>query len=588
MTHTALPAPTLPGLDPASRAAATQFDSRLHAAGARLTAGLSPISLSLAYLDWALHLATQPAQASRLGTAALQGWVTWWQESLNQCASCAEDTRFAHPGWQQWPWAPVVNAYHGAEHWWTDASQLRGMSPHHQEMTRFFARQTLDMLCPATLLPLANPEVLERTRERLGANLVDGTVNAMDDWRLQHGLPALRPAQREFVPGVNVAITPGRVVFRNHLVELIQYSPSTSTVQREPIFIVPSWIMKYYILDLSPANSMVKWLVGQGHTVFILSWRNPDESDAALALADYLQQGVFEPLAAIAHLLPDTPVHAAGYCLGGTLLSIAAAALARPGAIAQAADLPALATVTLLATETDFAEPGEMGVLIDESQVTLLEDMMAERGFLTGPQMAGSFAYLHSREMVWSAKLRELWLGEPNQPNDLMAWNADVTRMPAAMHSEYLRRCYLRNELAEDRFPVEGRAVALSDLRQPLFVVCTEKDHVAPWKSVYKIHRLADTEITCVLTSGGHNAGIVSEPGHPHRHYALLKRKANGAWLEPEQWQAQAPRHEGSWWTAWQAWLVAHSSGTVPARDPVVDDRLGRAPGLNVHTRHQD
>jgi polyhydroxyalkanoate synthase len=588
---TALPTPGLnapPSADAQSRAAATQFDSRLHAELAKVSGGLSPISLTLAAMDWALHLATQPGQATRLATQATQGLLSWWADSLTDCTECAEDARFAHPGWRQWPWSPLVNAYHGAEHWWTDASQLRGMSPHHQEMTRFFAKQALDMLCPAYLAPLANPEVLERTREQRGANLIQGTVNAMDDWRQQHGLPALQVATREFVPGVHVAVTPGRVVHRNHLVELIQYTPTTEGVQREPIFIVPSWIMKYYILDLSPANSMVKWLVGQGHTVFILSWRNPDESDALLGMADYLEQGVFDPLAAIARLIPDTPVHTCGYCLGGTLLSVAAAALARPGQIERAELLPRIATVSLLATETDFTEPGEMGVLIDESQVTLLEDMMAERGFLTGPQMAGSFAFLHSRELVWSARLREFWLGEPNQPNDLMAWNADVTRMPAVMHSEYLRRCYLRNEIAEDRFPVEGRAVALSDLHQPMFVVSTEKDHVAPWKSVYKIHRLCDNEIVYVLANGGHNAGIVSEPGHPRRHYAMAIREVNGAWVEPDAWAAQAPRHEGSWWTAWQGWLVAHSSGTVPARQPRVDDTLGAAPGLNVQMRYRD
>jgi len=378
-------------------------------------------------------------------------------------------------------------------------------------------------------------------------------------------------------------------VHRNHLSELIQYTPTTAKVQAEPIFIVPSWIMKYYILDLSPHNSFVKWLTDQGHTVFILSWRNPDEADALLGMDDYLALGVFDNLAAIAQRVPKQPVHACGYCLGGTLLSIGAAALARPGRITGAELLPELKTVSLLAAETDFTEPGEMGVLIDESQVTMLEDMMAERGYLTGPQMAGSFAYLHSRDQVWSRRIKELYMGEPTSPNDLMAWNADVTRMPAAMHSEYLRRCYLRNELAEGRFPVEDRPVALADIREPMFVVGTEKDHVSPWKSVYKIHRLADTEITFVLTSGGHNAGIVSEPGHPHRHYAVHTREADGPWLAPEDWVAVAEAHEGSWWEAWHAWLLAHGSGkTVPARQPVEDATLGAAPGTYVHQRYAD
>jgi polyhydroxyalkanoate synthase len=570
----------------AQREAAERFDSHLHALVARHWGGLSPISLALAWVDWSLHLATQPAQVARLAMTAQQRTVEAGLRLLEGTAPASDDPRFAAPAWSTWPWPVLTEAYRAAEDWWQDATTLRGMTPHHRDMTRFFARQWLDLLSPVNA-GLANPEVLQRTGDRLGGNLVDGTLNALDHWREQQGLARLRPLPRPYAPGVDVAVTPGKVVHRNHLVELIQYAPATPTVHAEPVFIVPSWIMKYYILDLSPANSMVRWLVEQGHTVFILSWRNPDEGDALLGLEDYLELGIFDSLAAIARRVPGEAVHACGYCLGGTLLSLAAAALARPSRIARAEMLAPLASVSLLAAETDFTEPGEMGVLIDESQVTLLEDLMAERGFLTGPQMAGSFAYLHSRELVWSQRTRELWLGEESDPNDLMAWNADTTRMPAVMHSEYLRRCYLRNEIAEGRFPVEGRPVALSDIHWPMFVVGTEKDHVSPWKSVYKIQRLADTEITFVLTNGGHNAGIVSEPGHANRHYAIATRPADGAWQDPEAWAAAAPRVEGSWWTAWHGWLVARGSRRrVPPRVP--DATLADAPGANVHVRYRD
>lgn len=579
-----------------SHAAAAAFDRALHARMAPLWGGLSPISLALATLDWGLHLAAQPAQTLQLAMQAGQAATRWWTDNLTQhdlngdaaAAGRVEDLRFSNPAWQHWPYAPVVRAYLGAEQWWRQASTLRGMAPHHQEMTRVFARQWLDMLSPANA-GLANPEVLQRTLASGGSNLAQGLGHAVDEWRVRHGLAPLSKPERPYQPGVDVAITLGQVVHRNALVELIQYAPATPTVQAEPVFIVPSWIMKYYILDLSPENSMVKWLVDQGHTVFILSWRNPDEGDALLAMEDYLQLGILDSLAAIARLVPDEAVHAAGYCLGGTLLAIAAAALARPDAVANAELLPRLASVSLLAAETDFSEPGEMGVLIDESQVALLEDMMAERGFLTGPQMAGSFQFLHSRELIWSAKLREVWLGERLRPNDLMAWNADVTRMPAAMHSEYLRRCYLRNELAESRYPVEGRPVALADIRQPIFLVGTEKDHVSPWKSVYKLHRLSDTALTFVLTNGGHNAGIVSEPGHAGRHYAMRTKPADGAWVPPEDWAAGATRHEGSWWTAWHDWLRAHGSGRqVPGRAIDAADALCAAPGENVLVRYSD
>lgn len=577
-----------PGPEARARQAATAFDSRFHALMARGTAGLSPVALSLAYVDWALHLATQPAQAARLALSAQQSaWLTL-AENLGHAAPATRDPRYADSAWQVAPWPALVNSFHAAEQWWNDATALRGMSTHHQEMTRFFARQWLDMLSPANW-GLANPEVAHRTQERLGANLVAGASHALDNWRMRQGLSPMQPTEPRYLPGQDVAITPGKVVHRNHLVELIQYSPATEQVQAEPVLIVPSWIMKYYILDLSPHNAMVRWLVSQGHTVFILSWRNPDEGDALLDLADYLALGVFDSLAAIGRLCPGEAVHACGYCLGGTLLSIAAAALSRPGQVAGVEQLPALRSVSLLAAETDFTEPGEMGVLIDEGQVALLEDMMAERGFLSGRQMAGSFAYLHSRELVWSQALRELWLGEPNVPNDLMAWNADSTRMPAAMHSEYLRRCYLRNEIAEGRFPVEGQPVSLGDLRVPVFVVGTEKDHVSPWKSVYKIHRLVDSELTFVLANGGHNAGIVSEPGHARRHYALRVRPAHGPWVDADAWAEGATRHEGSWWLAWHDWLRAQGSGRqVPARviDPA--DALCDAPGTYVHQRWND
>jgi len=578
--------------DTRQREAAAALDGVLHAAVAPLTGGLSPISLLLAHADWALHLVTQPAQSLRLAMDAQRSLLDIWTGSPDSFqpppSQSSEDLRFSHPGWQQWPYASWVQAYRAAEAWWKDATALRGMTAHHQELARVFARQWLDTLSPANFV-LSNPEVLQRSAERWGGNFIDGAAIAMDEWRLRKGLPPLHPAEHAYQPGIDLAVTPGKVVHRNALVELIQYTAQTPKAHAEPVFIVPSWIMKYYVLDLSPYNSMVRWLVEQGHTVFIVSWRNPDEGDALLAMDDYLELGVFDPLAAIARLLPHTRVHACGYCLGGTLLAIGAAALARPQRIERAELLAPLASLSLLAAETDFSEPGEMGVLIDESQVAMLEDQMAERGFLTGRQMAASFQFLHSRELVWSALTRERLLGERLRPNDLMAWNADVTRMPAAMHSEYLRRCYLRNEVAEGMYPVEGRPVSLADMRQPIFAVGTEKDHVSPWRSVYKLHRLTHTELTFVLTNGGHNAGIVSEPGHPNRHFAMHTRQPDDPVRDADSWQEQARRHEGSWWPAWHAWLLQRGSGApVPARRIDAGASLGDAPGQYVLQRYND
>ena len=592
MTATSLAPDAVTTLLPQDPALA--FDRHWHAAWARLGGGLSPISLGLAFADWAWHLASAPATAAQLLTRAQSTAM----EALlppnaagvlpdNGKTNGNGDARFADPAWHQPPYDTMARLHHGAQHWWDDATALRGMEPHHRELVNLFARQWLDMLSPSNW-PWSNPQVLRATLDSRGENLARGAARALDDWRRAQGLQPLEDGGPEYRPGIEVASTPGQVVHRNHLVELIQYDPVTPTVQREPVFIVPSWIMKFYILDLSPHNSMVRYLVSQGHTVFMLSWRNPDEADALLDMADYLQLGILDPLAAITRLTGGAPIHATGYCLGGTLLAIAAAALARPGSVQGGDAIAPLKTITLLAAQVDFREPGELGILIDEAQVELLEDMMAERGFLTGKQMAQSFQFLHARDLIWSSRMRSYLLGEPDAPNDLMAWNADVTRMPAAMHSEYLHTLYLHNDLAEGRYLVEGRPVHLDDIRAPLFVVGTVKDHVSPWHSVFKIQRLTHTDISFVLTSGGHNAGIVSEPGHAGRKYQMQCLCKDDATLAADDWHRQAPRFEGSWWPAWHQWLEQAGSGRVKARRVDPKAALAPAPGTYVHVRYRE
>ena len=334
--------------------------------------------------------------------------------------------------------------------------------------------------------------------------------------------------------------------------ELIQYEPATAEVRPEPILIVPAWIMKYYILDLSPSNSLVHYLRQQGFTVFMISWKNPGLDERDLGMEDYHALGPIAALEAISRIVPDRQVHSVGYCLGGTLLAATAAAMARDGD-------DRLKTLTFLAAQTDFTEAGELTLFISESQVAFLEDMMWEQGYLDGSQMAGAFHMLRSNDLIWSRLIRDYLMGERQAISDMMAWNADATRMPYRMHSEYLRKLFLNNDLAEGRFGVAGRPVALSDIRVPVFAVGTEIDHVAPWRSVYKFNLTMDTEVTFMLTSGGHNAGIVSEPGHPRRHYRVSSRTDTDRYIDPDMWLKHTAAKEGSSWPEWVRWLEARS-----------------------------
>jgi polyhydroxyalkanoate synthase len=595
------PSLSAPGVLSASASGAQRLDQAAHALLSRAAMGLSPISLALAWADWALHLAVSPGRQATLAQQALHLATELVPQSPGTPQRPERDDRFRDPAWQQWPFQLLKSGYQAARAWWEQAVQVEGVARHHAHLVNFFTRQWLDALSPSNFAA-TNPLVLQAMRESGGRNLMQGVQQLGRDLAQQLAKDA-RPAQAlqplPYRVGADVAATPGQVVYRNHLIELIRYEPTTATVHPEPVLIVPSCIMKYYILDLSPGNSMVRYLVGQGHTVYIISWRNPDAADRDLGMRDYLRSGVMDALAAVASTSGARRVHAAGYCLGGTFLAIVAAALAGHEAAAPAeahplrregdiGDLPSLASVTLLTTLTDFSEPGELGVFIDDDQLRTLREEMARTGFLSGRQMAGTFQFIGSRDLIWARNVRRYLLGQDDQPNDLMSWNADVTRLPERMHSEYLQSLYLNNALATGRYRVGDAAVALSDVHAPLFVVGTARDHVAPWKSVYKIHLLTDTDTTFVLASGGHNAGIVSEPGHARRSYQLAHRVVGQAYVAPEDYVSTAAAHEGSWWEAWSAWLAQRSGPRVASQPVPVDMALDDAPGQYVHVRHAD
>jgi polyhydroxyalkanoate synthase len=539
-------------------------DALLNAAVARATLGISPNAVALAYLDWAAHLAASPGKQQELAEKAWRKvlrMALYVASTGSDCPQCIEplpqDRRFDHPSWQRWPFNVIYQSFLLGQQWcWNATTGVHGVTRHHEEVVSFVTRQWLDMLSPSNFL-FTNPELLEHTWHSAGMNLLRGAQNAWED--LLRQMSNRPPAGTEkFRVGENVAATPGKVIFRNRLIELLQYEPNTETVRPEPVLIVPSWIMKYYILDLEPRNSMVCYLVQNGYTVFVISWKNPGSEDRDLDMEDYLHSGVFAALSAISKVVPQPRVHALGYCLGGTMLAIAAAVAARENDTR-------IASVLLLAAELDFSEPGELGLFIDEGQIAFLEDIMWARGYLDGKDMAGAFTLLNSKDLLWSKMVRDYMMGTRAAPSDLTAWNADATRLPLNMHSEYLRKLYLGNDLAEGRYQVDGRAVALADIRVPMFVVATERDHVSPWRSVYKVHLLTDTEVTFVLTTGGHNVGVVNPPGPgvPGRGYRFQTRSHEAKYLDPELWYAQADRREGSWWPQLLAWLDARSGERV-------------------------
>ncbi|MBL3564014.1 alpha/beta fold hydrolase [Rhodovulum sulfidophilum] len=534
---------------------------------ARMTSGASPNAAVAAWADWASHLARAPGRQMELAERAMRNGAklaahaAGWSARNPPFRPRSEDHRFTHPDWSRPPFSLWQQAFLAAQDWWDAAAEpARGTDPHSSDRVAFMARQMLDVLSPSNM-PLTNPEILQETLRTGGANLMQGLQHLAEDMGAQAaGNPA--PAPEGYAVGRNLAVTKGEVVFRNDLFELIQYAPRTETVHPEPVLIVPAWIMKYYILDLSPENSLISYLVEQGFTVFAMSWVNPTADYREVSLDDYRRDGVMAALEAVGRIVPEQKIHACGYCLGGTILSIAAATMARDGD-------ERLGSITLLAAQTDFTEAGELMLFLDESQVAFLEDMMWDQGYLAQEQMAGAFRALRDEDLVWTRAVRRYLMGKEDEAFDISAWNADATRMPARMHSDYLRALFLDNRLTSGRFAVDGRVIALKDIRAPMFVIGTEKDHIAPWHSVYKVALFTQNELTFVLTKGGHNGGILSEPGHKGRYYRIGCRTPDTRYMDPDSWYARHPVQEGSWWQEWAGWLAART-GPAEAAPPAM------------------
>lgn len=536
------------------------IDRIFHFTLAKATCGLSPASTINAYNDWMLHLAFSPGKKLRLIHKALEQQQRYILHSLCEMRGDIEecenlipnDRRFKDDIWQKFPYKQYYIHFLLTQEWWEEATtNVSGLAKCHQNKLSFLTRQILDMYAPSNFLP-TNPEVIQTTLDEGGMNLVRGYQYFIDDM-MRHYIGRKSAGTENFKVGKNIACTKGQIIYRNQLIELIQYTPTTSNVYAEPILICPAWIMKYYVLDLSPQNSLVKYLVDHGHTVFMISWKNPTEEERHLGMLDYVNIGLLKAMEVVNSIAPKRKVHTVGYCIGGTLLMITAAYLAR-------LQDKRIASMTLFATQADFNEAGELLLFIDESQLAFLENVMQEQGYLDKHHMKGAFNMLRSTDLVWSHLVNSYLHGTRRKSSDLLAWNEDATRMPCRMHTEYLRDFLLNNDFAEGRYKIDNRAVHVNHLRIPIFSVGTTKDHIAPWKSVYKIHLHSDTDVTFVLTNGGHNAGIVSEPGHKGREYQIKETPKEMDYISAERWESEAPKKKGSWWPDWQKWLAKNSS----------------------------
>ena len=580
--------PTAVVLPVAVEAEELRAERAMRAAVARVTGGISLHSVQEAWSGWSLHLGRSPArqlelamraQSNMAKTMLYAGLSILGKKSPAPFKPKEYDNRFDDPSWGTVPFNIWQQSFLAIQDWWDQATeQTPGLQKQYADRTRFQMRQVLDLASPSNS-PWMNPEILAETAKAGGKNLAEGAAHFSEDM-FQTLTQARQPAPEGYEIGVDLACTPGEVVFRNDLFELIQYAPQTDKVQAEPVLFIPAWIMKYYILDLSAQNSMVNYLVQQGFTVFMISWCNPGADQSELSLEDYRKRGVLEALDAINAIVPDKKVHANGYCLGGTLLAITAATMARDGD-------DRLASVTLMATQVDFTETGELLMFLDERQIAVVEDMMWERGYLDRPQMTRTFATIRAEDLIYSRAVKRYFLGKDDLPPDVGVWNGDTTHMPARMHSEYLRGLFLENRLTTGRFAVEGRVINLKDILAPMFVIATETDHIAPWRSVYKTKLFTNCDLTFVLTKGGHNSGILSEPGHPDRHFRMERLPAGALYEEPEDWRARQTARSGSWWPDYVAWLTDKSSGQMT--EPDMGNRsagyapLCAAPGTYIH-----
>ncbi len=554
-------------------------------------AGPDPLNIGTAFLDMTTRLMSNPARLVQAQIGFWQDYLTLWQNTARRMLGeptapvieeLKTDRRFKDEAWRENEVFDFIRQSYllSARYFTTVVQGAEGLDDKTAQKVDFYTRQFVDAMSPSNFL-MTNPEVLRRTAETGGENLLKGLSNLLAD--LERGKGSLRIRMTDdskFKVGENIAVTPGKVVFRNPLMELIQYAPSSETVLKRPLLILPPWINKFYILDLRPKNSFIRWAVEQGHTVFVVSWVNPDETLAEYGFEDYMKLGIHAALEAIEAATGERQVNAIGYCLGGTLLATTLALMA-------ARKDTRIKTATYFVTMTDFSEAGELGVFIDEEQLAGLEEKMSKRGFLDGREMATTFNMLRANDLIWSFVVNNYLMGQEPFPFDLLYWNDDSTRMPAKMHSFYLRRMYQQNDLVKPGgIELEGTALDLRKIKVPSYLISTRDDHIAPWKSTYRATQIYAGKVRFVLAASGHIAGVVNPPeSGKYSHWVNPDLPA-----EPDEWFKGATELAGSWWPDWQRWITAEDRTQVPARTPGAGALpvLGDAPGTYVKVMAKD
>jgi polyhydroxyalkanoate synthase len=528
-----------------------------------------PFNIGTAFLEMTTRLMTNPARLMQAQLGFWQDYLTLWQNTARRIMGDAttpviaedpKDKRFKDDAWQENEVFDFIRQSYllSARFFRTVVEDKDGLDPKTAQKIDFYTRQFVDAMSPTNFL-LTNPEVLRRTAETGGENLLKGLSNLLAD--LERGKGKLRIRMTDdtkFRVGENIAVTPGKVVFQNDLMQLLQFTPTTKTVLKRPLLLLPPWINKFYILDLRPKNSFIRWAVEQGHTVFVCSWVNPDERHADKDFADYMREGPYAALGAIEAATGEKSVNAIGYCLGGTLL---AATLAHMAAKRDTR----IKSATFFTTMLDFEESGELGVFIDEEQLQALEDKMGSRGYLEGRDMATTFNMLRANDLIWSFVVNNYLLGQEPFPFDLLYWNDDSTRMPAKMHSFYLRRMYQQNDLVKPGgVELDGVKLDLRKIKLPAYILSTREDHIAPWNSTYRATQIFKGPTRFVLAASGHIAGVVNPPGSgKYSHWVNTELPA-----EAETWFHGATELAGSWWPDWQRWILAQDRAEVPARAP--------------------